>query len=199
MNKLPKDFYERYVVDVAADLLGKLFVKVSGKSIISGRIVETEAYDGEIDEAAHSFNGRTERNAVMFDDTGLLYVYFTYGMHFCANVVAGNSGQGQAVLIRGIEPVDGIDRMAVNRFSTKKITPKQHLNLTSGPAKLCQAFGITRNQNGTDLTGRSIYLLENKAVSESETVKTTRIGIKKSVDLPWRFYIRNNPFVSKPL
>lgn len=197
--KLQKKFYERYVLNVAIDLLGKIFVRKTGNIILSGRIVETEAYDGEIDAAAHSYNGKTGRNAVMFDGTGLLYVYFTYGIHYCANVVTGGREQGQAVLIRGIEPIDGINHLSNNRFGNTRPSHKQHLNLTNGPAKICQAFNITKDQNGTDLTGNSIYILDANLPSNSKIIKTTRIGIKKSVDLPWRFYIKDNQFVSKTI
>ena len=197
LKKLQKKFYARYVLNVAADLLGKIFIRKIGNIILSGRIVETEAYDGDIDAAAHSYNGKTERNAVMFDGTGLLYVYFTYGMHYCANVVTGGGNQGQAVLIRGIEPIDGINQLSINRFGNAQPGHRQYLNLTNGPAKICKAFGITKDQNGIDLTGNSIYILDADMPSNSEIIKTTRVGIKKSVDLPWRFYIKDNPFVSK--
>jgi DNA-3-methyladenine glycosylase len=197
LKKLQKKFYERYVLEVAADLLGKIFVKRNGNNILSGRIVETEAYDGEMDAAAHSYNGKTKRNAVMFDGSGLLYVYFIYGVHYCANVVTGERDQGQAVLIRGIEPINGIEHLSYNRFGNTRPGNKQHLNLSNGPAKLCKAFNITKDHNGIDLTGNSIYILDADLPLNSVIIKTTRIGIKKSVDLPWRFYIKDNPFVSK--
>ncbi len=198
INKLPAEFYERYVLDVAPDLLGKIFVRRTGDLILSGKIVEVEAYDGSIDRAAHSYNGRTDRTAVMFDGTGVLYVYFTYGMHYCANVVTGKAGQGQAVLIRGIEPSQGIGHMALKRFGVKTPDKKQHQNLTNGPAKICRAFGITKEQNGTDLTGNEIYILDQQRLPGSDIKTSKRIGIKKSVELPWRYYIKDNPYVSKP-
>jgi DNA-3-methyladenine glycosylase len=197
LNKLPKKFYERYVLDVAPDLLGKIFVRKAGDTYLSGKIVETEAYDGAIDEAAHSYNGRTERNAVMFDGTGLLYVYFTYGMHYCANVVTGKIGHGQAVLLRGIEPLKGIDQMSLNRFGNSEPDQRQKLNLTNGPAKICQAFKISKQQYGTDLTGSEIYILDEPLPPGSKIISTTRIGIKKSVNFPWRFLIKDNIYVSK--
>lgn len=199
LKKLPEKFYERYVLDVAPDLLGKIFVRKTGDTYLSGKIVETEAYDGAIDEAAHSYNGRTERNAVMFDGSGLLYVYFTYGMHYCANVVTGKKGHGQAVLLRGIEPLSGIERMSFNRFGNKTPGEKQRLNLTNGPAKICQAFGMTKAQNGTNLTGNEIFILDLPLPGSSKIITTKRIGIKKSVDLPWRYYIEGNAYVSKPV
>ncbi|MCX6170054.1 MAG: DNA-3-methyladenine glycosylase [Ignavibacteriales bacterium] len=196
-QKLSKKFYTRDVHIVAKELLGKLLVRKFRGKIISGKIVEVEAYDGSIDEASHSFGGKTKRNEVMFKNGGLLYVYFTYGMHFCANVVAGKENESKAVLIRALEPVDGIDLMTKNRFNKKEITQKEFVNLTNGPAKLCKAFKIERAQNGTDLTGSEIFIRNSPKLNFSKIAATTRIGIKKSVDLPWRYYIKDNLFVSK--
>jgi DNA-3-methyladenine glycosylase len=194
--KLTMNFYDRDVHKVAKELLGKLLVRHIGNSILSGIIAEVEAYDGSVDEASHSFRGRTARNEVMFRGGGLLYVYFTYGMHCCCNVVTGK-GVGKAVLIRAIEPVDGLELMARNRFDKEALTQKEFLNLSNGPAKVCQALGIGMEQNGTDLNGKEIYLLKRPAPSPNEIVSTRRIGIKKSVDLPWRYYLKDNRFVSK--
>ncbi|MHB8930854.1 MAG: DNA-3-methyladenine glycosylase [Melioribacteraceae bacterium] len=196
-TKLQKKFYTRNVHAVAKELLGKLFARKIGKTVISGMIVEVEAYDGSIDEASHSFGGKTNRNKVMFDEGGSLYVYFTYGMHFCANVVTGKKDESKAVLIRALQPVDGIELMAKYRYNRKEITRNEYINLTNGPAKLCKAFKIERAQNGTDLTGDEIFILKSANISQSKIAVTTRIGIKKSVDLPWRYYIKDNPFVSK--
>jgi DNA-3-methyladenine glycosylase len=196
-KKLPKNFYTRDVHVVAKELLGKLFVRIIGRKIISGMIVEVEAYDGSIDEASHSFGGKTKRNEVMFNEGGELYVYFTYGMHFCANVVTGKNNESKAVLIRALQPVDGIALMAKNRYSKKELTKKEFVNLTNGPAKICQALEIERTQNGTDLTGNKVFILPLAELSPAKIVTSTRIGIKKSVDLPWRYYIKNNLFVSK--
>jgi DNA-3-methyladenine glycosylase len=196
-QKLSKNFYTRDVHIVAKELLGKLFVRKIGREILSGVIVEVEAYDGTIDEASHSFGGKTKRNEVMFKEGGVLYVYFTYGMHFCANVVTGKENESKAILIRALQPVDGIEAMTVNRYNKKEITKKDYANLTNGPAKICQAFKIERIQNGIDLTGDQIYLLNKAKLDLPKIIATTRIGIKKSVDLPWRYYIKDNPFVSK--
>lgn len=196
-NKLDRNFYIRDVLTVAKELLGKIFIKRNGNHFLSGRVVEVEAYDGRIDEAAHTYIGKTPRNEIMFGQGGYLYVYFTYGMYFCCNVVTGEEGIGNAVLIRGIEPLDKIDQMAFNRYQKVEISEKELLNLTSGPGKLCKAYNITREHNGTDLLGNDIFLLNNKPVPIENIAITTRIGIKKSVDLPWRFYIKNNRFVSK--
>lgn len=196
-NKLHLKFYQRNVQTVAKELLGKIFVRRINDQLISGKIVEVEAYDGNVDQAAHSYNGKTKRNEVMFDGGGVLYVYFTYGMHFCANVVTGKTNSRTAVLIRAIEPIDGIEFMSINRYGKKNISQKEKINLTNGPGKICRAFGIGRKENGTSLIGDEIFILDAKKISKGLTAVSTRIGIKKSVDLPWRYYIRNNQFVSK--
>lgn len=196
-NLLPENFYTRDVLTVAKDLLGKIFVKDDRDKKYSGIIVEVEAYSGATDEAAHTFNGKTKRNEVMFEEGGLLYVYFTYGVHFCSNVVTGKEGESNAVLLRGIQPINGIEFMAMNRFGKKNLSYKEKINLANGPGKICQAFNIKREHNGSDLLGDNIFILDNKKVADSDIVTTTRIGIKKSVDLPWRFYIKDNTFVSR--
>jgi len=197
MQKLPISFYTRNVQIVAKELLGKIFVRKYSSSFLSGRIVEVEAYDGSVDESAHSFIGKTKRNEVMFNGGGLLYVYFTYGMHFCANVVTGKVNEGCAVLIRAVEPIDGIDLMSQNRFHKISLSEKEKLNLTNGPAKFCQAFAITKEQNGISLLSDEIFIINANKINPSEIVNSKRIGIKKSVDLPWRYFIKDNPFVSK--
>lgn len=196
-KKLPVKFYKRDLHTVAKELLGKYIVKKYDGFYLSGRIVEVEAYDGNIDEAAHSFRGKTKRNQVMFEGGGKLYVYFTYGMHFCANVVTGNVNDGKAILIRAVEPIDGIDQMALNRFGKTTVTENELKNLCSGPGKFCKAFNIDRNDNGTDLTGDSIFIINSTKLKPECIVSTKRIGIKKSVDLQWRYYIKENKFVSK--
>ena len=195
--KLSGNFYTRGVHTVAKELLGKLLVRGIKGSILSGIIVEVEAYDGSIDEAAHTFRGRTARNEVMYQKGGVLYVYFTYGMHYCCNVVTGKGNEGKAVLIRAIEPVQGIARMCINRFSKEEITQKEYTNLTNGPAKVCKALGIGLKENGTVLTGQEIYIIDRSVPSGEEIGVSKRIGIKKSVDLPWRYYLKDNRFVSK--
>ncbi|MGE5683254.1 MAG: DNA-3-methyladenine glycosylase [Bacillota bacterium] len=197
-EKLSRDFYTRELLGVAKDLLGKILVKNDGNGkIFKGRIVEVEAYDGLTDQASHTYRGKTPRNEVMFREGGYLYVYFTYGMYYCCNIVTGKEGEGKAVLLRGIEPIEGIKDMAVNRFQKDFINDKELLNLTSGPGKLCKAFGITKVNNGTDLLDEEIFLLDQNKVPAVNIVTATRIGITRSVDLPWRFYIKNNPFVSR--
>lgn len=154
------------------------------------RIVETEAYD-QTDVASHSYKGRTQRTEVMFGEPGKLYVYFTYGMHYCCNVVAGPEGHGAAALIRAVEPVGKIDALTNNRPG------KEGYDLTNGPAKLCQALKIDRMMNGHDLKIQPLRLKIMEALPAEEVVTTTRVGISKGVEVPWRFYIRGNPFVSR--
>jgi DNA-3-methyladenine glycosylase len=196
-KKLPKQFYTRNLLTVARELPGKILVKKYGKTFIAGKIVEVEAYDGMIDEAAHTFTGKTKRNEIMFNDGGYFYVYFTYGAHFCCNIVTGKKDHGTAVLIRAVEPLAGIKKMSLNRYNKITLTEKEKLNLTSGPGKVCEAFGITKEHYGLELTGDKIFLLDRPKLKKSEIVVTKRIGIKKSVDLPWRFYIKDNPYVSR--
>jgi DNA-3-methyladenine glycosylase len=196
-KKLKKTFYRRELLEVANDLLGKILVKIDGKNILAGKIVEVEAYHGNFDEASHAFIGITKRNEVMFESGGCLYVYFTYGAHHCCNVVTGMKGEGTAVLIRAVEPVSGVEKMIKNRFGRKLKNDKEIFNLTSGPGKVCQAFGMDRTHSGIDLTGNKIFILDGKKISSKEIGISKRIGITRSVDLPWRFFIKNNPYLSR--
>ncbi len=198
-NKLKKDFYNRNVLIVAKELLGKIFVVEDEKtnSILKAKIVEVEAYDGSIDKAAHTYNGKTKRNEIMFEEGGFLYVYFTYGIHYCANIVVGKEGEGTAVLLRAMEPISGHNIFYERRFGNKNNAKKDKVNLLNGPAKICKAFGIDKNENGTDLLKDNIYLLDDGIIPARNIVKTTRIGIKKSTELPWRYYIKNNQYISK--
>lgn len=194
---LPRKFYTREVRAVAKDLLGKILVKRNGNSILAGKIVEVEAYDGKIDQAAHTFIGKTKRNEIMFEEGGYFYVYFSYGAHYCCNVVTGKKGHGAAVLIRAIEPVKGMKKMIRNRYGRDLLNEKERFNLTSGPGKVCRAMGINKSHYGTDLLDGAIFILDAQKVQKDMIVVTKRIGIKKSVELPWRFYIKDNPYVSR--
>lgn len=196
-KKLKRNFYKRDVQIVAKELLGKLFVMNIGKQNFTGMIVETEAYDSQFDQASHSYKGMNNRNKIMFEGGGHLYIYLIYGVHHCANVVTGKKGNGAAVLIRAVEPLEGIELMAINRFGKTRISEEEKINLTSGPSKFCKAFGMNLNQNGADLTDEKIFLCNYRTFDESEILKSTRIGITKSKDLLWRFCVKNNPFVSK--
>lgn len=196
-KKLKKSFYRREVLVVARELLGKVLVKSSGKEILAGKIVEVEAYHGDKDEAAHSYGGITKRNEIMFESGGYLYVYFTYGAHHCCNVVTGKKGKGTAVLIRAVEPVIGLNRMIKNRFGRKLKNDREIFNLTSGPGKVCQAFKFDRKHSGTDLTGEDIFILDGEKIRSKDIGVSKRIGITRSVDLPWRFFIKDNPYLSR--
>ena len=194
---LPRKFYTREVKVVAKDLLGKILVKKDGNSILAGKIVEVEAYDGKIDRAAHTFIGKTKRNQIMFNEGGYFYVYFTYGTHYCCNVVTGKKDHGTAVLIRAIEPVKGVKKMIENRYGRDLLNEKERFNLTSGPGKVCRAMGINKSHYGADLTDGTMFILDSQKVQNNMIVVTKRVGIKKSIELPWRFYIKDNPYVSK--
>jgi DNA-3-methyladenine glycosylase len=174
---------------VAPRLLGCRLVRKIDDQIITGTIVETEAYD-QTDAASHSYRGKTPRTDIMFGPAGHLYVYFTYGMHYCCNVVTGPAGHGAAVLIRAIEPVSGQETMAQLRKG------RTGIELTNGPAKLCQALDINRQLNGHDLHEPPLQLVIMPGLSSDDIIQTTRIGITQAIDVPWRFYIRNNPYVS---
>lgn len=176
--------------EAARELLGCILERTIDGSITRVRIVETEAYD-QTDEASHSFRGQTKRTEVMFGEPGFLYVYFTYGMHYCCNIVVGEKGYGAAVLIRAVEPIDGVELLQVNRKD------KHGAELTNGPAKLCQALAINKQLNGHDLRHKPLRLLLIRPTSIGEVVQTARIGISKAKDKPWRFYIKDNPYVSK--
>lgn len=191
-KKLPREFYVRPTLTVAREALGKIFVRRIGKITLAGRIVEVEAYHQDGDAASHSSRGKTQRNEVMFRQGGFLYVYFTYGMHFCMNIATEEEGVGAAVLIRGIEPLTGWEVMRKNRG--------EHLalhNLTNGPAKCTQAFHIARPENGVDLCGEKIFLLDAPIIAEKNVMRTERIGIRVSTDLKWRFFEKGNAWVSR--
>jgi DNA-3-methyladenine glycosylase len=197
--KLGREFYLREnTLKVAGELLGKLLVVAAddGKRV-SGMIVETEAYLGVTDRAAHSYGGRrTARNEVMYGGGGQAYVYFIYGMYFQFNVVTGPADHPQAVLIRALEPVEGIDIMRARRGEMKD------RNLSSGPGKLCIAMGIDRGLNGEDLLAEKVWLEEYRKVPPKQVAVGKRIGIDyagEDAEKPWRFWIRGNQHVSKPV
>ena len=190
-KKLPKSFYTRGAVTVAKDLIGKILVHKFDNKILSGIIVETEAYTGKNDPASHSFIGKTKRNEVMFEEGGKSYVYFTYGNHYCFNVVTGKKDHGNAVLIRALQPLEGIGIMCKNR-GTDDI-----YNLTSGPGKLAQALGIDKKLYGADLTGNVIYLTEAGKSGKLKITRSKRIGITKNTEKLYRFFAKDNPYVSK--
>jgi len=194
-KKLPRSFYLRPTITVARDLLGRYIHRKIGKKTLTGRIVEVEAYLGTHDPASHTYRGRTKRNDVMFWEGGHLYVYFTYGMHFCANVVTEKKGIGHAVLLRAVEPVHGTETMRRFRGLQKKGLSAHHL--ANGPARFCQAFAITRTKNGVDLRGNSIYLTEGIPASRGEIRTSRRIGISRATEKPLRYFIAWNESLSR--
>ena len=181
---LPRSFYAEDTVKVAKKLLGKKIVRKIGKTEISGIIIETEAYKHKEDPASHAHNRITDRNKAMFGQVGMAYVYFTYGMYFCFNVVARNQKTpAGAVLIRAIHPEKGIKKMQHNR-NTEKIK-----NLTNGPAKLTQALEITREHYGIDLTKNSKLYITKGISKKHKIISSPRIGIKQATDKLWNFKI----------
>jgi len=193
MERLKKQFYEMPTLALAEALLGKIFVRTlpAGNVKLKGKIVETEAYLGAHDEASHAWRGKTLRNAMMFHSPGSIYIYFTYGNHYMLNIVSEPTDIAGAVLIRAMEPVEGLEFMQQRR-GTEKIT-----NLMSGPGKLTQALGIDKLSNGTNLFGDEFWLEDAPAVPQELIGTSTRIGISRSRELPWRKFIINNPHVSK--
>ena len=179
------DFLNSDVETAARNLLGCVLEREVEGRILKGRIIEVEAYD-ESDAASHSYKGETKRTQVMFGPPGHLYVYFTYGMHYCCNVVIGAEGVGAAVLIRAVEPIDGQDIMIQNRGGRKGT------ELTNGPAKLCQAFGIDLELNGHDLSKPPLRLMRSDKRPNETILVTPRIGISKAVETPWRFILHSN-------
>lgn len=192
MKVIPRRFYERDVVDVARDLLGKLLVReVEGKRLV-GRIVEVEAYRGRDDPASHAYRGRTKRNEIMFGKPGLAYVYLAYGVNWCLNITAEPEGEPAAVLIRAVEPLEGVKEMMANR-GVHNIK-----NLTNGPGRLTKAFKIDGSLNGWDVTkGELLYMAYPGKEENFEIGVSARIGIRVGLDKPWRFFIKDNPFVSR--
>jgi DNA-3-methyladenine glycosylase len=190
MTILPLAFYQRPTITVAREMLGKIFVRRIGETLLSGRIVEVEAYHEIGDESSHSHRGRRARNDIMFRDGGHLYVYFTYGMHFCMNVVTEAEGVGAAVLIRAIEPLEGLEVMRRNRGGDKR-----DRDLANGPAKLCQALAIGRGENGLILDGTVVGAADAPAVADKDILVSSRVGISRSRELPWRFFLAS-PWIS---
>jgi DNA-3-methyladenine glycosylase len=189
---LPRDFYRRDPREVAPELLHKVLVRGPCR----GLIVETEAYCGPLDPASHTYRGRTARNATMFGPPGRLYVYFTYGMHWCANAVCGDEGEGVAVLLRALRPLSGLDEMWARRPACRR-----ERDLCRGPARLCQALGIDGAHDGSDLVDASdgITIVDEGVAPPAGVVATPRVGIKVAVEQPWRWYVDGDPHVSMPI
>ena len=195
LRVLPRSFYDRDPRSVGPDLLGKILVRRDGRRLLTGRIVEVEAYLGVEDAAAHSSIGKTARNAVLFGPPGYAYVYFIYGNHYCLNVSCLPEGTPGGILFRAVEPIRGMDAM----FKLRGIDENSDLRrLTRGPGRLAAAFGITRERdNGKDLTSsRSDLYIADDGAAPPEVLITKRIGIKKAADMPLRYIVPGNRFVS---
>ena len=196
MSRLNRDFFARDTLTVARELLGQRIVRVLDGRRLAGRIVEVEAYVGEADQASHASCGPTRRNAPMYGPPGHAYVYLIYGMHNCLNVVTERDGYPAAVLIRALEPLEGIDEMRARRGG------RPDLPLTSGPARLCQALDIDRRFDGADLCapGALLFLEVGAAVPDRTIAASPRVGVRgdeAALTAPWRFYVRDDPHVSR--
>jgi DNA-3-methyladenine glycosylase len=197
MRRLTKEFYDRDALTVARELIGCLFVHRTDEGIAAVRLIETEAYRGPQDPGSHGYRGMTERTRVMFGPPGRLYVYFTYGMHWCANIVCGTEGVCEAVLLRAGEPVLGIDAMKQRRAGVSPFL------LAAGPARLAQALGISREDNGASLLrGGSFWCAADEVTPQyrsGEIAETVRVGLGagRGDDLPWRFFVPNNRYTSR--
>jgi len=189
---LPRSFYGRAATEVAPDLLGRIVVREQPDGTrLTARIVETEAYADD-DPASHAFRGATARNAVMFGPPGYLYVYFVYGMHFCMNAVVGQAGVGTAVLLRAAEPLEGLGEMRARRGRERV------RELCSGPARLCQALGVDRSFDGSDLVGgQDVWIEEGSPVARDAIAAGPRVGISVGVEHDRRYLIRDDQFVSR--
>lgn len=189
-DRLCRDFFSRSTLEVAKDLVGRVFYRDTPAGLVAGRLVEVEGYGGVDDPASHAFRKLTPRNAVMFGPPGHLYVYFTYGMHHCANIVTREPGVAGAVLLRAVEPLEGLDLMAQRRgVSDPRLFAK-------GPGRLSQAFSLTRLDNTSDLTSGGIWVGRNRRL-EGPIRSSMRIGVRPELDSPWRFF-EEGPWTSGP-
>jgi DNA-3-methyladenine glycosylase len=180
LERLSPEFFARPTLQVAQSLVGHTLYRDSPDGLVAGRLVEVEAYCGPGDPNSHAFR-RTPRSAIMYGPPGILYVYFTYGMHHCSNIVCEQDGTAGAVLMRAVEPLEGLDLMAARR----KLTDPRIL--AKGPGRLCQAFGLSRNDNGTDLATGDVWVGTERRL-EGEVLTSYRVGVDDSTDFPWRFY-----------
>ncbi len=191
LQPLPLEFYQRDTFEIVPQILGKILVRRIHNKIVAGRLVEVEAYVGN-DPASHAANGMTERNRVMFEAGGVAYVYFTYGMHFCFNVVTDRKDFPAALLVRAAEPVFGVEDMSSFRGMG------DIRNLANGPAKLCQAMKIDRRLNGARLDGEELFIADDGFDLASDRIGSSpRVGIASATKRKWRFYLKGNQFLSR--
>jgi DNA-3-methyladenine glycosylase len=198
---LPREFFVRTATEVAPDLLGCAFWSVSPAGLVAVRLVEVEAYEGAADPASHAFRGQTARNAVMFGEPGHAYVYFTYGMHYCVNLTCQPPGQASAVLLRAGQVIEGNGLAAQRRAATARdgAAPPRERDLARGPGRLCQALGIDRSLNGTDVCapGAALGISAPAAAVDAADIRTgPRVGITRAADWPLRFWLAADPHVS---
>lgn len=188
---LDRAFYRRDPRRVAPELLNKVLLRSDGRS---GRIVEVEAYCGALDAAAHAYRGKTARNATMFGPAGHLYVYFSYGMHWCCNAVCGEVDEGVGVLLRALAPLAGLEAMRAARTACRR-----DRDLCRGPARLCQAFDIDGAYDGVDLVGgmAGVTIVDDSTPPPRRPVMASRVGISRATSQPWRWYVPDNPHVSR--
>lgn len=195
MNKIDKEFYQRSAKEVGMDLLGLILVHESEDGVVKGKIVEVEAYMGKEDKAAHSYKDNQKgRTRIQYGEGGYAYIYLIYGMHYCMNVVANQKDIPESILIRGIEPIEGIDIM-IKRRRTNNVK-----NLCNGPGKLCAAFGITKSNYGMDLCGNTLYIEKPEVDDKFEIQSSKRINIdyaEEASDFLYRYTIKDNKYVSK--
>lgn len=200
---IEKDFYQRGALTIAKEILGDYLVREIDGRKIKSIIVETESYIGASDKACHAYNyKKTERTKPLFEEGGIAYVYFIYGLYHCLNIVTNIKDEPEAVLIRAVEPVDNLDYLSNVRFNKgyDELTKTQKKNLTNGPSKLCTALNITKKENYIEFYKKGSLYIESNPNKNFEIVETIRVGIdyaEEAKDFPWRFYIKDNMYVSK--
>lgn len=200
---LGKEFYKRGALILAKELLGKTLVRTVDNVTLRAKIVETEAYIGEIDKASHAYNGRrTERTEPLFREGGIAYVFFIYGKYYCFNVISGVEDKGEGVLVRALEPLNEFDYLAQKRFNQnyEALSETKKRSITNGPSKFCMALSIDKSDNYKKLYEKGDVYIEDGENEEFEIVETKRVGIdyaEEAIEFPWRFYIKDNKYISK--
>jgi DNA-3-methyladenine glycosylase len=191
LRPLVRAFFARPALEVARDLLGCILVHDTPEGRVAGRVVECEAYNGSTDPGSHGYRGQTPRNAPMFEEPGRWYVYFTYGNHWCMNAVTGRKGEASAVLLRAVEPIEGVELMRARRGMVKD------RDIARGPGRLTQSFGVSKDQNRLDTTKSPLLLCAGERYPEEAIASTPRIGLGTTQDgRLWRFHVAGSPWVS---